>query len=393
MRTSHKLTRLFLALTALMALATVSFGQVPTVTAVTNGATNNIQVSDQKPGSVLVFPYYVSDIQNRWDTRVTISNLATGNVPVNQQGNFGLYTNSIIVHVFFIQGSNCNQADMFLCLTKGASMSFKMLDQDPGVTGTIVAVAVDYQGLPVSWNALIGNAFVNRGTWQGNYGAEAFASTQQVGWRTTTANNASTTANLLFNGTQGNGGGPGALPTTGSPIVPDNSANPTTAWGYDQVPNQFAVEIQSPADAPGQRVVHAGLEGSLASGSLSGAGQVGTGLVWRGDERQGSFTRWMSGGCQTSGVTSTTTPSNDGAITDNTPRVPSTLAVFIPKGQIGVLRYDTGPSVGILITPLQFQASPAVGVAVGTWGGIRTLHKTRVASSVTLTIPIYMPVC
>jgi hypothetical protein len=362
-----------------MTLATVSFGQVPTVTAVTNGATNNIQVSDQKPGSVLVFPYYTSDVQNKWDTRITISNLATGNIPVNAQGNFGLYTDSIIVHIFMIQGSTCQQADFFLCLTKGASMSFKMIEQDPGVTGTIVAVAVDYEGLPVSWNALIGNAFVNRGTWQGNYGAESFASTQQVGWRTTTANNSSTTATLVFNGSQGQGGGPGALPTTGSPLVPDNSANPTTAWGYDQIPNQFAVEFQSPVDAPGQLVVHAGLEGNLSSSSLSGAGQVGTGLVWRGDEKQASFTRWLGGGCQGSAV-----------IGANTPRVPTTLEVFIPKGQIGVLRYDTGPSVGILITPHQLDAN---GIKSGTWGGIRTLHKTRVNATTNLTIPVYMPVC
>ena len=29
------------------------------------------------------------------------------------------------------------------------------------------------------------------------------------------------------------------------------------------------------------------------------------------------------------------------------------MGVFIPKGQIGVLRYDTGPSVGLLLTPQQ----------------------------------------
>ena len=379
MRTSHKLTRLFFALTALLALATVSFGQAPTVTGVTGGATNQIEVSDQKPGSVLVFPYYTSDIQNKWDTRITISNIATGNIAVNAQGNYGLYTNSIIVHIFMLRGDNCQQADFFLCLTKGASMSFKMLEQDPGITGTLIAVAVDYEGLPVSWNALIGNAFVNRGTWQGNYGAESFASTQQVGWRTTTATNASTTATLVFNGTQGVGGGPGALPTMGSPIIASQFGSVTTAWGYDQIPNQFAVEFQSPLDAPGQRVVHAGLDGNLNTGALSGAGQVNTGLVWRGDERQASFTRWLAGGCQ--GIAE---------IAANAPRVPTTLEIFIPKGQIGVLRYDTGPSVGILITPIQLEAG---AVKLGTWGGIRTLHKTRVQNSTNLIIPVYMPVC
>jgi hypothetical protein len=270
---------------------------------------------------------------------------------------------------------------MSICLTKGASMSFSMMAQDPQTTGYVVAVAVDYLGLPISWNALIGNAFVNRGAVQGNYGAEAFASTAPLGYRTTTASASATTASLVFNGQFGAGGGPGLLPTVPNQI-PANDPPPTTAYGYDQIPNQFAVEIQSPADAPGQIVWHAGLEGNLNTTSISSPGQVGTGLVWRSDEKQGSFVRWLSGGCQTSGT-----------VGDNTPRIPGTLAVFIKKGDYGVLRYDTAPSVGILITPLQFAASPATGVITGTYGGIRTLHKTRVAAATTLTIPVYMPVC
>ncbi len=62
MRTSHKLTQLFLSLTALVALAAASLAQVPTTGGIVPsvgglgviGITNQIEVSDQKPGSVLI---------------------------------------------------------------------------------------------------------------------------------------------------------------------------------------------------------------------------------------------------------------------------------------------------------------------------------------------------
>jgi len=401
MRTSHKLTQFFVALTALVALAAASFAQVPTTGAVVPianplaapaaqvGILNQIEVSDQKPGSVLVFPYYTSNAQNKFDTRITISNLATANLTVipapgpNPIGAFQ-YTGSIIVHVFFIRGGDCQQSDQYICLTKGASISFKMSEQDPDVTGYVIAVAVDQNGLPVSWNALIGNAFVNAGTVQGNYGAEAFANSGPFGFLTTLANLQSATATLLFNGGVPIGvpGGLANLPFVPPAAFPLGVA-PAVALGYDQVPNQFAVEIQAPANAPNQTVVHAGLAGDISGGAaLTGAAQVGTGLVWRGDEKQGSFVRWLSGGCQTFGV-----------VRVDNPRVPGTLGVFIPAGQIGVLRYDTGPSVGLLLTPFQFTAALPSGVVAGTWGGIRTLHKTRVQVTTSLTIPVFMPVC
>ena len=49
--------------------------------------------------------------------------------------------------------------------------------------------------------------------------------------------------------------------------------------GYDAVPKQFAVEIQSPVDVKGQKIVTAALNGVVGTGQLTGATQVGTGLV------------------------------------------------------------------------------------------------------------------
>ena len=262
MRTSHKLTQFFLALTALVSLAAVSFGQAPVIGAA-NPPVNQIEVSDQKPGSILVFPYYTSNAQAKSDTRITLTNLAGTLGPVPAAPAAGPTNGSIIVHVFFMRGTDCQQSDQYVCLTKGASISFKMSEQDPDVTGYVIAVAVDAMGNPVSWNALIGNAFVAAGDNVGNYGAEAFASSLAAGTITAAAA-AGGVAALLLDGTV-----------------------------YDRGADQFAVEIQSPNDATGQTIVHASLNGNLAGGSMSNIGQLNVGLVIRGDEKQGSFTRFM----------------------------------------------------------------------------------------------------
>ncbi len=77
----------------------------------------------------------------------------------------------------------------------------------------------------MQYNGLIGNAFVNDGDYVDNYGAEAFWANSPL---VATLNN--DTATLFF----------------------DNQS-------YDAVPNQFAIELQSPVDAAGQRVVTVGL--------------------------------------------------------------------------------------------------------------------------------------
>ena len=350
MRTSHKLTQLFLGLAALVSLAAVSFGQVPTVGAV-GAPINQIEVSDQKPGSILVYPYYTSNAQTKADTRVTLTNLmgTLSAVPP------GLGNGGIFVHIFFLRGSDCQQSDLYVCLTKGASISFKMSEQDPETRGYIVAVAVDMNGLPISWNALIGNAFVSEGDNVGNYGAEAFAAATPVGTFTTLATAPAATATLNFNG--------------GADINPDVNIN--TLGGYDRGADQFAVEIQSPNDATGQQIVHVSLNGNIDGAAVSSIAQGGTGLVVRGDEKQGSFVRFISGNCQAVNT-----------ITATAPRVPTGLGIFLPKGAIGTMVYNTNvASVGLLITP-----------RTNAWSGIRTLHKTRTLNS-NLIIPIFMPVC
>ncbi|HEX4950335.1 MAG TPA: hypothetical protein VFZ34_26960 [Blastocatellia bacterium] len=339
MQTSHKLTRIFVALFALVMMAAAALAGDPA---------QNIGVSDQKAGSLLVFPYYTSSSgQTKADTRISISN--TGN-------------QFAIVHVFYLQGRDCTQADQFVCLTPNASIVMRASDFDPENTGYILAVAVDGNGIPTQNNGLIGNAFVNDGDYVGNYGAEAF-------WR---HNNART------------------------PLVDTNKDDVAVldfGGRYDYVPCTLTTEIQSPKDAPGQRVVTAGLFGDISGldplriGSIRGAGQVGIGQAYNAQEKFASFSRWLNGACQA-----------DARITETSPRVPSGLGSLIGAGNAGTIKFNVGVVVGSPIFGVP--SGDVIGGAVGllmtpktnAWKGIRTLHKTKQTISF-VTIPVFMPYC
>lgn len=341
MRTSHKLTRLFFALSVLIVLAASAFaGPAPT----------NIGVSDQKAGSFLAFPYYTS--AGTSDTRLTISNVGD---------------RTVAVHMFFM-GSNCDQADQFVCLTANASATFLASEYDPFNTGYLLAVAVAdgtsafkdaagatiMAGCPVQYNGLIGNAFVNDGNYVGNYGAEAF-------WLHTAAGVACDTTTMLatlnFNGNCGVG-------------------------GYDMLPNQFVAEIQSPNDSVGQRIIMASLKGTIGGDPLTGANQTGVGVAYNDGEKAGSYTNPFGSGCLRSFT-----------ITPTIPRVPGGLGsiplvnnpALIPSGRTGTLRWNTTGSVGLILTPR---------TGTNKWSGIRTLHKTSVlTTAASLVIPIFNPNC
>ena len=294
-----------------------------TVSCPPNTAPTTISASGQKAGSILVFPYYTSKASTKADTRLTLSNVGAAQT---------------IVHLFLIAGSNCQQADLYVCLTPYASISIKASDYDPETTGWMMAVAVDKDGFPVQNNALVGNAFLKEDNYIDNYSAVSFAA-RSADVATRGSNN---TAVLQFN----------------------NS-------GYDAVPDQFAVELQSPLDAVGQKVVTVGLSGNLNNSALSGASQIGTGLVINGNEKpSGSFVAWLSGGCQATAL-----------INASAPRVPGSMSTMIPKGQVGTMFFRIGSGVGLIMSPRG-----------NAWSGIRGLQFTH-ETFTTITIPVFSPSC
>ncbi|MFN7931581.1 MAG: DNRLRE domain-containing protein [Blastocatellia bacterium] len=254
--------------------------------------TLNVQANAGKAGSVLVFPYYISRLQTRADTSLSLSNIGSQIVEA---------------HLFFIDGTSCNSFDQFICLTPNASLAFDASEFDPETRGWLLAVAVDDQGRPTQNNALIGSAFVTDGEYVGNYGAEAFRANSAT--PATISNN---NATLNFDGV-----------------------------GYDAVPSQFVAEIKSPLDATGQRIVTVGLSGDLKQKTLSGAAQVGSGQIFHGNETPFSnFSNFLLGACQASATFSATSP-----------RVQPAMSQLLPTKQVGTVKLNVGAAVGLLMTP------------------------------------------
>ncbi|MBS1812589.1 MAG: hypothetical protein JST84_30760 [Acidobacteria bacterium] len=328
MFTSRKFTHIVISLFFLVTFASFAFGQ----------DILDVRVSDQKAGSLLAYPYYTSRAQDRRDTRVSISNIGP---------------RSVTVHMFMLDGSSCNQADQFVCLTPNASIAFKASELDPEVTGWVLAVAVDsLTGYPITANSLIGNALVTDGDYVGNYGAEAFWSKGDPSTINPATSGGFGTATLNFNG------GDTTAPAVG---------------GYDFLPSQFAIELQSTNDSTGQKLITIGMTGDITSGGAKGAGQVGIGQIYNGNEKPfGSFSKILNEGCQATAV-----------ISASVPRVPLGMTYLIPAGQVGTMKFFIGGGVGLLMTPKTLGNK---------WSGIRALHKTSTVSK-TLTIPVFTPAC
>ncbi|HMX25267.1 MAG TPA: hypothetical protein PKC13_06515, partial [Blastocatellia bacterium] len=117
-------------------------GLIPTRTA--DGRA--IPGSDQKPGSVLIYPVYSSGSDPiRENTRIALTNIHP--------------QLSAFVHLYFVDGSTCTVADAFVCLTANQTTTLLASDLDPGVTGYLVAMAVNRDGCPINFNYLIGDEF------------------------------------------------------------------------------------------------------------------------------------------------------------------------------------------------------------------------------------------
>jgi hypothetical protein len=126
-------------------------------------------VSDNKLGSVLFFPVYTSNAVSTasHNTRINITN-------ANVQ-------RTVFIHLFFVDGSSCSMADMTLCLTPNQTATFLASDFDPGTTGYLIAIAIDQQGCPTVFNALLGDAYVKFPSGhQANLAAEAASGISQT---------------------------------------------------------------------------------------------------------------------------------------------------------------------------------------------------------------------
>lgn len=292
MRTSRKLTQALLAMCALVMMASAAFAADP---GTPFPATS--EVSDQKAGSILFYVIYTSSTTspNTQNTALHITNTNT--------------TEGAFVHLFFI-ASNCNVADLYLCLTRNQTATTTAFDSDPGITGYAVAIAVNgINGCPTSFNYLIGDLFIKTSTGHSaNLGAEAFSALYDgdlPGCDGTTG-----TATLRFNGIGG--------------------VNPATA-GYNRAPRVLAVaSVPSFVDSNDTRIVLIRVGGDL----LAGPRNVGTifGITYN-DSEQG-FSWSISVGCQLFA-----------RLTNDFPRTVPRFTDIIPQNQTGWIKlWSTEPT-------------------------------------------------
>ncbi len=285
------------------------------------------QVNDQARGFLLIYNIYTSSPANpaTQNTRFSITN-------TNDQA-------AISVHLFFVDGVSCSIADRFVCLTPNQTTVFLASDQDPGMTGYLVAVASSAEGVPVPFDYLIGDEFVKfESGYFGSLGAEAIPS-----------------QNVIVSGFTAD------LDQFGMAIV--------------GLPRVLAVDsIGSRADGNETLLVVNGVGGVFNIGVLN----VGSlfGILYNDQEEAHSWNR--SGGCQL--IVS---------LSNDFPRTTPRFDVVIPAGQTGWMKFwststiNNGTPFGVdsrALLGAVFQRNASAATSAGAFQGARNLHKLNLLS-------------
>jgi uncharacterized repeat protein (TIGR01451 family) len=294
------------------------------------------EISDQKAGSVLIYPIYTSDAAspNRENTRITITNT------------HGM--EKACIHLFGIDGATCAVADAYVCLTPNQTTSFLASDLDPGNRGYFIAIAVDCEtGLPKAHNYLIGDSYVKFASGhQANLAAESIAATM---WNPAGADTTQRFATLNFDGMSYN-----RLPTI---------------LGLDNIP--------SPADSNNTMVIVNRIGGDL-SNSAATIGPL-FGFVFNDQEVGFSFTATV-GACQLRQT-----------LSNSFPRLLTPFGAVIPAGRTGWMKFWSNNEYGLVGASINF--NPNAAANSGSFNQGHNLHKLRLAPNATLTIPVVVPFC
>lgn len=294
------------------------------------------EASDQKAGSVLLYPIYTSDAAsgNLQNTRISITNTSVAE--------------KVCIHLFAIDGSSCSVADVFVCLTANQTTSFLASDLDPGSTGYMMAMAVDCNtGLPKAFNCLIGDEFVKFSSGhQANLGAIAVA------------------ASLVF------------------PAGTDPNANTSVlkfdGVAYNRLPRVLASDaVLSQADSNSTMMIIDRIGGNMATTGAT-IGSL-TGLLFDDAETSFSFTTNI-GSCQYRKV-----------LDNGFPRTLPPFTRAIPAGRTGWMkfwRFDDGALIG---SQINFNAN--TNANAGAFNQGHNLHTLTLTDKAEIIVPVFVPSC
>ncbi len=292
------------------------------------------ELSSQKTGSVLVYPYYTSDAFSiaAENTRLAITNHSTSNV---------------FCHLFFVD-NNSTVIDAYICLTQSQTASFLASDVDPSITGMMIAIAVGQQGQPLNLNFLSGEANVKLASGhRASYQAEAIAAIAAIPTSWVAGN---TTATLNFDGVS-----------------------------YNRLPRTLAVDkLTSTADGNVTMLVIARADGNFTTPATGSIGMV-SGTLMNDGNQSAPFTF----------VHNTTLLVK--TLDDTFPRTIPPYTQLIPAGRFGWLTLAADSEVGLFGLVLNFNANSATQATAYTGGN--HLRKLTLAAGTSLIIPIAAPIC
>jgi len=332
MKTSRKLAHALLASLALLLLTSAALAADPGLV-----YPRDAELSDQTVGSILFFNFYTSGATsgNVQNTSFSITNTSS--------------TSPAFVHLFFVS-EGCQVADRFVCFTAKQTSTFLASDLDPGVSGYIIAIAVDFDGCPTSFNFLMGDEFIKLATGHhGNLGAEAFSALYNGSLAGCDAN--SVTAIIDFNGVAG--------------------------IGYNQVPRVLALSsIPSRADGNDTLLIVNRVGGNLAIGAAT----LGTLFGRLYDDAENAYSFSVTGSCQLRNV-----------LSNSFPRTTPRFEEAIPAGFTGWMDIFSFSEIGILGAVMNF--NPNLSSAKGAFVGAHNLHKLTLQPTAQYIVPIFAPNC
>ncbi|MEP7341083.1 MAG: hypothetical protein ABI977_25360 [Acidobacteriota bacterium] len=292
-------------------------------------------LSDSRAGSILFFNIFTSGASsNAENTRISLTNIEPAR--------------SAFVHLFLVDGGTGGVADAFVCLTPGQTTAFLASDLDPGVTGYIIAIAVDDQGCPINFNFLIGDEYVKFSSGHATgLGAEAVTAIGNL-----SACNAGT-ATIAFDGVQ-----------------------------FSTLPRALALDnLPSRTDGNNTLLILNHIGGSL----VAGAATLGTlsGTIYDDMELGLSFSL-TAGACQFRGVLSNSTLRTD-------PRWES----LIPAGRSGWMKIwiEAGAAASGAMTGAAINANPNAKTIAKAYNQGHTLHHLTVTTTASLIVPVIPPTC
>jgi len=292
------------------------------------------ELSDQKPGSILVYNLYTSDTTTP----------AIKNTELNLTNTHP--TTAVTVRLFLISETGA-VTNHFLTLAPRQTVGYLASDLDPNVTGYLMAVAVNTAtGCPINFNYLAGDAFVKLPTGHAaGLQAEAIAA---IAANPAVCGGGSTTLN--FDGVN-----------------------------YNKLPRMLAMNnIPARPDGNSTIVVLNRIGGDLSSGAATLGAMFG--LI--SDDIENVFSLSFSGSSQFRSE-----------LTDTFPRTVPRFTMIIPAGRSGWMKfYKNAEDFAILGASLNF--NPGTGSnAIKYNNGQNFSHRRLTEGGTTLTMPVSTTTC